>query len=328
MKLADIFGSGMVLAANKPIRIFGYGVGRATISFAGVCAEVISDANSWCVELPCMEYGGPYVLEFCTGDKMTRLDDIYIGEVYLFGGQSNMTMLLDETNTSDELYVNDDRIRHVTINPIPEDISNWEHATKTSIGKWSALGYLVCKEIAEEKNIHVGAILCARGASVIETWMPEGALEAIGITIPPTGKHRNHFDREFNVDGLLYNTKLCRVIPFANSGVVWYQGESDASEAEGKVYCRELAELIRIWRENFRDKSLPFTVVQIADCYERIAEGPGWRMIQTAQTEITDKVENVYTVISRDICETDAIHPPTKDSLAKRIAAVVKNYYF
>jgi hypothetical protein len=33
--------------------------------------------------------------------------------------------------------------------------------------------------------------------------------------------------------------------------------------------------------------------------------------------------DNVVTVISRDICETDNIHPPTKDKLAKRLAETI-----
>ena len=328
MKLADIFAGGMVLAANRPIRIFGEGRGRATVSLNGNCAEVVSDTDTWCVELPAMEYGGPYEIELCEGDMRAVIRDVYVGEVYLFTGQSNMTMMLEETNTPMQAYVNDERIRHVTIPSLPAAISGWEVATVECVGKWSAIGYLVCKAIAEEKGIHVGAILCAQGASVIETWMPEGALEKIGISIPPEKKHRNHFDRVFNVDGLLYNERLSRVIPFTNSGVIWYQGESDASEAEGEVYARELTELIRIWRADFCDEGLPFTVVQIADCYGRMAEGPGWRMIQEAQTELPSRVANTYTVISRDICETDAIHPPTKDVLSKRIAEIVRKHYF
>ncbi len=46
MKLADIFAGGMVLAANRPIRIFGEGRGRATVSLNGNYAEVVSDTDT------------------------------------------------------------------------------------------------------------------------------------------------------------------------------------------------------------------------------------------------------------------------------------------
>lgn len=328
MKLADIFAGGMVLAANRPIRIFGEGRGRATVSLNGNYAEVVSDTDTWCVELPAMEYGGPYEIELCEGEMRTVIGDVYVGEVYLFTGQSNMTMMLEETNTPMQAYVNDERIRHVTIPSLPTAINGWEIASKERIGKWSAIGYLVCKAIAEEKDIHVGAILCAQGASVIETWMPEGALEKIGIRIPPEKKHRNHFDRVFNADGLLYNERLSRVIPFTNSGVIWYQGESDASEAEGEVYARELTELIRIWRELLRNEDLPFTVVQLADTHVRMAQGPGWELVQKAQENISNSVNNVYTVISRDFSENDDVHPQSKKPLAERVVKVILEKYF
>ena len=118
-----------------------------------------------------------------------------------------------------------------------------------------------------------------------------------------------------------------RVIPLALSGVIWYQGESDASEAEGRLYERELCELIRVFREKFLCRLLPFCIVQLADCKPRMAQGPGWRLVQEAQARICMQLPNTYTVICRDICETDDIHPPTKDKLALRIADTVLKHF-
>ncbi|MBO7548404.1 MAG: hypothetical protein J6T77_00390, partial [Clostridia bacterium] len=46
----------------------------------------------------------------------------------------------------------------------------------------------------------------------------------------------------------------------------------------------------------------------------------GWRGIQRAQELYCERDGNAYLVVSRDICETDCIHPPTKTALAQRIA--------
>ena len=59
------------------------------------------------------------------------------------------------------------------------------------------------------------------------------------------------------------------------------------------------------------------TVVQIADLDARNDEG--WRSVQRAQLKAPHMLENVRTVISADISETDNIHPPTKKPLAARI---------
>lgn len=79
-----------------------------------------------------------------------------------------------------------------------------------------------------------------------------------------------------------------------------------------------LSYLIHSWRAAFCDENLPFAVVQIADFDGR--NNDYWHRIQKVQAEIEYKEENVKTVISRDICESDDIHPKKKYELAMRIA--------
>lgn len=329
MRLGEIFSSGMVFAAKRPIKIFGYGMGEASVTFAGITKNVISESEKWCVEFPPMEYGGAYELAFTENGNTVLIDDIYIGEVYLFSGQSNMAFKLYESNAEQSAYQADERLRYIAICPADE-VASWERAGRENISIWSALGYFVGKEIAENKDIHIGIILCASGATVIESWVPEGTFSKIGINIPMGDKYPDHYKKPYaakNKDAFLYNTKLSLVIPYVISGVVWYQGESDASVAEGEVYERELCELINVWRADFECADLPFCIVQIADCDSRIALGPGWRMIQDAQAKISEHFPNTYTVVSRDVCESDNIHPPTKDKLAHRIAQVIQTRF-
>lgn len=93
--------------------------------------------------------------------------------------------------------------------------------------------------------------------------------------------------------------------------------------AEGKVYAAELAALIDIWRRDLKNETLPFIIVQIADFTPRLDEG--WRLVQQAQLDIQSLRDGVKTVISRDVCETDDIHPKTKQPLALRIAAALED---
>ena len=59
--------------------------------------------------------------------------------------------------------------------------------------------------------------------------------------------------------GILYDTV---VAPLAIRGVLWYQGEADAGQAE--AYKSMLPSMIRGWREAWHDQSLPFVIAQIA----------------------------------------------------------------
>ena len=330
MKLSAIFSDGAVFSANRPIRVFGDGDGKGKVTFADNTKEVISDGGRWCVEFDAMEYGGPYELTLeADGDKQT-VSDVYIGEVYLFSGQSNMAFHLGATNTDKKYYEENENLRLLTVFRT-QDGECWKKAENGVFESFSALGYLVGNEISKKKNIKVGVIACAVGASVIESWMPEGTLEKIGINIPAEEKHLDHTDPEYGVwnhDADLYNAMLSKVIPYTLSGVVWYQGESDAKEAEALVYDRELCALIEVWREKFMDSRLPFTIVQIADTDERIAQGPGWKLIQEAQKKAVERTKNAYLVISKDISERDDVHPKSKHGLAKRIEAVISEHYF
>ena len=330
MKLCDIFSDGAVFSANRPIRIFGEGSGEAKITFAGKTREIRSDGGRWYAEFDAMQYGGPYELIFeAEGEKKT-VSDIYIGEVYLFSGQSNMAFQLSATNTDKSFYEENENLRLLTILRLQSG-ERWEKAKKGIFENFSALGYLVGNEISKEKNIKVGVIACAVGASVIESWIPEGTLEKIGINIPIEEKHLDHTHPEYGVwnhDGDLYRDKLSKVIPYTLSGVVWYQGESDAKEPEASVYDKELCALIEVWREKFMDSHLPFTIVQIADTDVRIAQGPGWHLIQEAQLKAAEKTDNAFLVVSKDISERDDVHPKSKHELAIRISEIIRKNYF
>lgn len=144
----------------------------------------------------------------------------------------------------------------------------------------------------------------------------------MNINIPTDKKFVDHVHeryRAWNTDGKLYSFALSKVIPFALSGVVWYQGESDCSEEEGDVYCDELCRLTEIWRDDFCDKTLPFVIVKLCD-YIHCSNPVGWKRIQSAQDTASHRLSFVTTVESADVCENDCIHPPTKDKLAERIS--------
>ena len=331
MKLNPIFSDHAVFAANKAISIFGSGKGQATLRLGDFSVQFQSDADTWCIELPKMDYGGPYTLEFSSDEEEKALQDIYIGEVLLFSGQSNMSFALKESNTPREYYSDSlpllryTKITDMGISPL------WCLADGANTADWSALGYIASKECALKKGVAIGIICCSQGASVIESWMPERTLADIGICLSPEEKHLDHFHEvygQWNSDAFLYRQRLSQVIPYTLSGAVWYQGESDASPEEGAVYLRELEAMIRVWRRDFKNPALPFVIVQIADTAERMAQGEGWSLVQRAQKEVSAVVPNVYTVISKDICETDDIHPKSKHVLGCRIAETITKNIF
>ena len=256
------------------------------------------------------------------------LFDIFVGEVYLFAGQSNMQFKLKESNAPEALYRENPLLRMFSTDRLEKSdrftpADGWVTARADTVGDWSALGYLTGDLISQKKQIAVGIIPCYQGASVIESWLPKGLLAENGIALPPEALHGDHFYHEFslwNGEGVLHDFALSQAVPFGLSGVVWYQGESDTSEAEGRVYLKELELLIETLRKDFRQPRLPVAVVCLADNVDR--EQVGWKAVQEAQVKAGEAIPYVTTVLSADICETDQIHPPTKHLLAERIADV------
>ena len=125
----------------------------------------------------------------------------------------------------------------------------------------------------------------------------------------------------FNYEGKAFEISFSKIAPFAVSAVLWYQGETNTSYEESRLYARQLEVLIHSWREELRDVLLPFAVVQIHDFTPRLSDE--WRTVQAAQAQVTSQMPNTYLVVSRDVCETTEIHPKNKMLLAKRAFAEI-----
>lgn len=326
MKLNEIFSDNLVFAKGKPIRIFGTGKGTGEITFMGITKSVVSKGDFWQVEFPKSNYGGPYTLTATLNGETTVLNNIYIGEVFVFAGQSNLQFKLQSSTSPKELYETNSLLRLYSPNRLdneefffPKD--GWVMAEKDTVGKWTALGYLASNATQKQKGVAVGVITCYQGASVIESWLPSGELKKHGIDIPIEEKFIDHqvpAYKVWNKDGMLYEYALGQILPFSVSAVVWYQGESDAHGKEAEIYDKELEILISCWKKAFNDSTLPFVIVQLADCEERLGEG--WLNVQKAQERVCERIPNTALVISKDVCETNDIHPPTKHLLAERIS--------
>ncbi len=328
MKLAPIFCDHTVLQANKPIRIYGEGQGTAQISFDGESHSVCSCEDFWCLEFAPRPYGGPYTLTATLNGETSVYSDIYVGEVILLAGQSNIAMKLDKTAFPKEKIEDNPAVRYFAAARFgTEDATTpadgWISCTKERAGRFSAIGYHVGMDLSREKNIAVGLIACYLGASVIESWIPAEIGNREEFYLPPEEKYDSPFvHAEHNEYGRLYGIRQQSIVPFSLGRVIWYQGESNTGRGEYKNYTKLLSELINCWRKDFLDPALHFYVVQIADFDER--NDAAWRGIQTAQEKIVDFVDHVSVIRSADVCETFDIHPPTKIRLADRIWEKIK----
>ena len=94
MKIAPIFCDGLVLQKDKPLYIYGTGVGKVNIKFQNKEFSATSSFAKWEVCLGKFPAGGPYEMEITLSTnnetETTVLRDVYVGTVLLLAGQSNI----------------------------------------------------------------------------------------------------------------------------------------------------------------------------------------------------------------------------------------------
>jgi sialate O-acetylesterase len=123
---------------------------------------------------------------------------------------------------------------------------------------------------------------------------------------------------------LCYNAMIHPLIPFAFKGVLWYQGESNASRAY--QYQKAFPLLINDWRQKWQNE-FPFYYVQLAT-YKTNGnsnEGCDWAELREAQTK-TLSVKNTAMVVTTDVGNPNDIHPKNKKTVGKRLASIASNH--
>ena len=328
LKLAPIFANEMIMQAEKPVRVWGTADGKVTVSCGSDAASTLAENEKWLVELPSHYYGDVCDINVTCGEEQITLSSVTFGDVYLLAGQSNMQFKLHEAIADGEICENSD-IRLFSTDRLEDNeyfksSDGWVKCNKNTAPNFSAIGYFVARDLYKKKKRPIGLVSLYQGASVIQSWLSPSALEELNVDIPADKLHWDHHNEAFsrwNKNSVLYNFGFSQVVPFSFAAVLWYQGESNASECESKIYDKLLQKMILTWREDLLNKELPFVIIQIADCDAR--RGDEWTRVQEAQQKVAIWTPNCHFVKCADICETNDIHPPTKHILANRIANVL-----
>lgn len=118
----------------------------------------------------------------------------------------------------------------------------------------------------------------------------------------------------------LYNGMIAPLLNYVFKAVIWYQGESNADEAE--EYNELFSAMILDWRRKFEQEKLPFLFVQLANFIPPGNEPEhkgGWPELREAQLETLD-IPNTGMAVAIDIGEWNDIHPLNKEDVGKRLA--------
>lgn len=337
------FSSNMVLQRDTRIRISGTAVpGRTlTIRFGTQSDKARSASDGrWQAHLEPMpaDTTGKTLLIF-DGQDSLRLDNVVVGDVWLAGGQSNMTFRA--ASLRPDAYDGLRRqasplIRSYNVGRVVEggrvlnekDVP-WTLFTPEAIGKWSAVATYFAAEISERYDIPIGILHCSHGASTVESWISPEYYAAHPETEAlqcPAKPETDPMHRVTNASQL-YTSMLAKVIEYPLRGVIWYQGESNGTWPDH--YYESFSALIGCWREIQRQPELPFLFAQLS-CYDRkdTRGNTTWAEVREAQRKVACTVPRTAMIVTCDAGEFKDIHPKDKQTVGQRFALAARNIVY
>ena len=181
---------------SVPVHVWGQAAAGEAVSvkFRGASRATKADElGRWSVHLPAGESGGPFELEI-QGSNRIVLGDVWVGDVWVASGQSNMEMALREVNNAESEIANANwpRIRLLRLNNTTSDYpltepsikSGWRACTPDSARDFSAAAYFFGREIHQKQRVPVGLIQSAWGGTPAESWTSLGSLASDASLIP------------------------------------------------------------------------------------------------------------------------------------------------
>lgn len=231
----------------------------------------------------------------------------------------------------------------------------WEVCAPGTIPRFSAVQYFFGRQLHQTLHVPMGLIESDWGGTPAQSWISKEALaaepslnfigeawervtagypaakqkydaalsaweqnvakaKAEGRTAPPRPGLPQGPGHPNTPSGL-YNGMIAPLVPYAIRGVIWYQGESNASEAHAYKYRRLFGGMIQDWRNRWNEGDIPFLFVQLAN----FKSNQWWPIVRESQTE-TLRLRNTGMAVTIDIGESADIHPKNKQDVGKRLA--------
>lgn len=185
LRLSPLFTDHMVLQQGKPIPVSGNSHRDLPVEvmFNGHTSAALPENGKWRIELPPCGAGGPYELTVRSGDRRLVLTDIWVGEVWLAGGQSNMEFLLSESAGGAE-EAKDAVLPLVRYCHVPRIAAlggaaaapAWQVCSPQTAGGFSAVAFHFAKQLAVRLQIPIGIINCNWGGTSASCWMDRALL--------------------------------------------------------------------------------------------------------------------------------------------------------
>jgi len=325
LKLGTTFTDNMVLQRDRDLAIWGESDPGSSISIhVGTnSASAVADAQGhWSTSLKPLPVGGPYSATISNGIESIGLKNILSGDVWLCSGQSNMQFGLGEDIAAVAMRKKALSLPNLRLLPVPKfgaDKPNyridaeWVATDSPVLEHFSAVAMHMGLALSADPKlagVPIGLIDSSFGGTAAEGWTTKESLTDLNS--------RDFSPSMFNLPpSSLYNNMIAPLGPLSLTGVVWYQGESNAGKPE--MYARIMGSLISTWRKQFGRPDLPFIIVQLPPFTDLIAGYP-FTWLRGAEAQIVNNTPNTGLVVSIDTANGFNLHPRDKGEIGRRAA--------
>jgi len=356
----QLFGDYMVVQRDMPIPVYGSATPgeEVTVRLGDREARTQADASRrWLVKLDQLPAGGPLTLRI-TGTNTVVINDVWVGEVWLCSGQSNMQMDVKQCKEAEReiAAANYPRIRQIEVPRRRADEpqvvftgGQWDICSPATVGDFTAVGYYFGRELHRRLGVPIGLINAAWGGTPVEAWIPGEVMQADPDYQPIYDRWRKQIDEYLakpeserrmppstrpvhfpddprlnqNRPSVLYNRMIHPAVPYAIRGAIWYQGESNVSRAY--QYRKLFPALIRGWRERWGQGDFPFFFVQLSNYEAGRKESRGSALAELREAQLMAlNVPNTAMAVAIDVGDGRDCHPFDKREIGRRLSLAAR----
>ncbi len=193
-KLSSLFSENAVLQRKKPIKIFGTARpgSRIELNLAGKKSSTeAKEDGTWLITLSPILAGGPYQLKVTNKQTTIERNNIYVGDVWLAAGQSNIVWFVDSaTNAEKNIaeannYTNKIFFLNLSAQPSENPVSafdfipnEWSNTNSETVRSHPAIPYAFAREIYNDQKVPIGIIRAATSNTSIQAHMSKESLVA------------------------------------------------------------------------------------------------------------------------------------------------------
>lgn len=330
IELPAVIGNGMVLQQQSKVPVWGTSDGASisvTTSWNGKEYHTqVGDRGTWRVMVETPQAGGPYEIYLNDGTDKKTVTDVWVGEVWLASGQSNMGMRVGNSPKDTVLHASKliaeagqhplVRLFRVpvksAVHPLDDCDAEWTVPDSASVSAFSAVAYQYALNLQRELGVPVGILQSAYGGTQVQAWMDSTTLN----TFPElTGKPIPEKITK-NTPTVLFNAMINPILGYGIRGAIWYQGEGNRGTADR--YEDWFAGMVNGWRQVWEQGNFPFYYAQIAPYkYDGTHQSA---YLREAQLAAATNIPNTGMVVTMDVGSEETIHPPDKTTVAHRLS--------